>query len=307
MGNEDKGSLLYTTSRRLFLDNEALQKGKLLEFLDAMDFEVLVWGSDLYGLEQNTKSTSEQSCLIKGRDEFYGRYGFDIPSIMNVSMFLKKDMCRDRNYRGTRKQVLAKSLNFPVYESFNNSNAMKCIRYHEPLIATEDAAELDDDDPKEIIQEKIDQQSQRLAFRMFHYRFKDLDVPDLDFEEWRFLKTGLGIFKAACPPEMVSDFFLSKIVAMFQFMLQESFLLFAPIVDQDSKVIFRIRNALDRCKANATRMDFTNTAVCSKDVRVWRVTIINLNLFSINPIFFYTQTDPTSPNLFKEEPNINFY
>jgi hypothetical protein len=246
-----------------------MRKGKRLEFLDATEFEVITWGSTAYDLEldkSTNKGSKEQKCLLKGDQSFFGYYKFEVQNAKNISMHVGKGLCKDSSFKGDRNLVLNRKLDFTIHENVDDSYDMKCEpQPQSSKVLNEDLLE-EDDDPPEIIQEKVDEQSQRIGLKLYAHRFSQEGLPNMNFEEWRFLELASTIFKKSCPQGMVSAFFVDNILVLFRFLLQESFNLFPPNVDEDDETRTRIWDALNHCSANASILDFRNAGVCSKEV-----------------------------------------
>lgn len=159
-------------------------------------------------------------------------------------------------------------MDFEIQTSQQNSwDGFSCEPYAAPSLFNENEdISVQDDDPAEIIQQKVDQQSQRIGLKLYARKFIQEGPPAMEFEEWKFLELAVDIFKKTCPTGMVSEFYLDNILSLFEFLIHESFNIFPPAIDKDDEARVRIWSALKKCEANATTLTFKNNDTCSKEV-----------------------------------------
>lgn len=265
LGSHDSGGLVATSARRLFLSNKDL-KDKRFDLVDGNVMEGFTWGKNIYALEEKRGYEQTQKCLLKQKSSFFAHYNFNFEERHNISLHLGENLCLDSHFKGERFQKLPNELNFQIYGA-QKKVAQTCRP--DPLKFygfQEDYIEDDEDDRVNIIQQRVDDQTQRIGLKFYAQKFYDEIPPLMEFEEWKFLETALYIFRKTCPVEMVSEYYMENVLLLFQFLLQESFNLFPPNVDEDKDTRLRIWTALRRCEGNATKMAFKNFEPCSKKV-----------------------------------------
>ncbi|CAG7829856.1 unnamed protein product [Allacma fusca] len=292
LGDDSSGAAISTRKQKLFLATEYSQKNNNTAgtkwTVQEDELDILAWGSYLHTAHLSSPDGDTHKCLMKGRHAYSASYSFPLPSKINLELQLKEEKCNTAySHRWNSDQLFPKQdsqIQITISSSqetknfhcaSENKTQKEQIRSRNFKRNIENINFMSYSRTKDLLtpinENKVNEQTERLARKLIAHVFLDEPLPDVNFVEWKFLLMAEEIFDIACPHDMVPKEFFENILIFYRILLLESFDKFPPRIEDDEDTRNRIEESLKSCLKEAKPIVFQDYRKCSTGAETLKV------------------------------------